>query len=737
VWHAAVVNGAKRAARRRWLDAARHPTRRDGAVLWALLLLPWVVALVLVRGHHHLDSGAVGIVAAFCVGLPTLWVTWAAYRDARRSDTPVSGLSMVQVADRLAVAVGTQWENEAAVRRLNDPWPLPVSWAAADPSLTDTWDSLARLAVSGAGWPASSHRATWASGPGDLAGTGGELAGVLIRVPTGRLVVLGEPGAGKTMLMVRLVLDLLGRRDPGGPVPFLASVASSAPSDQDLRSWLAARLVIDHPALAARPPAGGLESTQAAALLASGLILPVLDGLDEIPEKVRGQAISQINDALRPGQPPVVTCRTQQYRDAVRPQDGPEVTLRAAAAVQLRPLDADAVRDYLSDDAAGPAARARWAPVLAVLDTEAAPVAQALSTPLMVGLTRAIYNPRPGEVAGALRDPAELCNPVLPDRRAVESLLFDAFIPAAYRHDPDGRWKAQDAEKWLVFLARHLERKIASPDLAWWQLWRSMPRTAVRAVVAVAAVTGVVTGVVAGLRFAAAMGGGAVVVTEVVYGILYGILGILVGIGVAVPLAVPLVGGLGGWSSGEAPARGVRIRAVVAGLGGRSGARAPALIVAVLVVVALLVVGLVPGAASAAGVAVAVAAAVAAGIEGVPGDLAEAASPRAVLAHDRRAALLLMLAAGVAAGYMIGPVSGAGAEVAALAGAGAGVGLSALRTAWPSYLLTIGWPAFSHRLPRSLMGFLADAHQRGALRQAGAFYQFRHIDLQHRLATRP
>ena len=411
-------------------------------MLWALLLLPWVVALVLVRRHHHLDVAAVTILFAVSLGLPTLWVTWAAYRGPRRSGTLVNGLSMAQVADQLAVAVGAQWEAEAAVRRLNDPYPLPVSWAAADPSLTDPWESLVKLATSGAGWPAPPPAGTWAAGPDGLAGEGGELADVLARVPTGRLVVLGEPGAGKTMLMVRLVLDLLARRAEWRPRPVLASVASWNPAAQDLRSWLGAQLMIDHPALAAAPPAGREEPTQAAALLASGLILPVLDGLDEIPEQVRGPAISRINDALRPGEQVVVTCRTEQYRDAVRPQGGAEVTLRAAAAVQLRPLDADAVRGYLCDDAAGPVTRARWGPVLAVLGTEA-PAGQALDTPLMVGLARAIYNPRPGELAGTLRDPAELCSPALADRAAVESLLFDAFIPAAYRHDPAGRWKAQ------------------------------------------------------------------------------------------------------------------------------------------------------------------------------------------------------------------------------------------------------------------------------------------------------
>ena len=134
---------------------------------------------------------------------------------------------------------------------------------------------------------------TWAARSDDLAGKGGDLVEVLARVPTGRLVVLGEPGAGKTMLMVRLVLDLLARRSSGGPVPFLASIASWNPIEQDLRDWLAARLMIDHPALGGPSPIERDEPTQAAALLAAGLIMPILDGLDEIPERIRGPAISQ------------------------------------------------------------------------------------------------------------------------------------------------------------------------------------------------------------------------------------------------------------------------------------------------------------------------------------------------------------------------------------------------------------------------------------------------------------
>jgi hypothetical protein len=168
----------------------------------------------------------------------------------------------------------------------------------------------------------------------------------------------------------------------------------------------------------------------------------------------------------------------------------------------------------------------------------------------------------------------------------------------------------------------------------------------------------------------------------------------------------------------QAPARGMRISARRVGLGAAAGvALGLGLGLGVLVGVGFGVL---------VGVGLGVGFGVVAGLEGMPDDLAEATSARAVLARDRRAALLLML--------VFGAVFGAGAGAAA--GAGLGFWLSTYQAAWPSYLLTMGWLVFRHRLPRSLMGFLADAHQRGVLRQVGAVYQFRHIELQHRLANR-
>ena len=57
-------------------------------------------------------------------------------------------------------------------------------------------------------------------------------------------------------------------------------------------------------------------------------------------------------------------------------------------------------------------------------------------------------------------------------------------------------------------------------------------------------------------------------------------------------------------------------------------------------------------------------------------------------------------------------------------------------TSWAFYGIARTWLALRHRLPWSVMDFLDDAHRRGVLRRAGQVYQFRHIELQHRLANR-
>ena len=673
--------------------------RRPAAVFALLLFGATAVGLALAL-YFHL-GGVPGFLVTFLPGLPGLYAGWVALRDTGRPR------NLTEIADGLADGLRAQWARESEARGLNDPYPLPVAWTAADPPLAGDLDALKTLAASGAGWLVSA-REHWAEGPEDLAGGGDrKLADVLAAVPTGRLVVLGEPGSGKTMLMVGLVLDLLhpSRRRSGGAVPVLASLASWDPVSQDLHGWLGATLITGYRDLARVPPPGSVGNNRFEALLEAGLILPVLDGLDEISESVRAVAIARINKELRPGEQVVIACRTEQYRAAVCPQHGQGVALRAAV-VQLGTLEFGEVAQYLRRDA-GPAAAGRWHFLDAL--SPGSPARQALATPLMAGLARVIYNPRPGELAGTLRDPAELCDPARADRTAVESLLFDAFVPAAYRNDPADRSKALDAERWLVFLARHLESTIASPDLAWWQLPLAAPGFARAIGVAVGVVVGAAAGVAVGV--VAGYGPGSVAGAAFATGAVAGVKAVrrqakpVRRIRMQPPSRGDVVYG--------ALAGGV-LAAVLAATGAGTG----------IVTWAWVVIGAVAGFASWSG------------RQAGALDLSSAASPHAVLAGDRTTGIVFGAAFGLVAGLLAGVLTGVLAA-GAVVGTGAAVVSSFALAAWPSYGMARIWLAARYQLPWQLMGFLADAHKRGVLRQAGAVYQFRHINLQHRLATRP
>lgn len=137
------------------------------------------------------------------------------------------------------------------------------------------------------------------------------------RVPTRRLVILGEPGAGKSVLMIRLLQDLIERRANGEPVPVLFSLASWDPH-QPLKSWMADQLRRTHPGLAtAAPLAVNLADTTEAGssdlalhLLNAGRVLPMFDGFDELPPSQHATALDMLNRALPARQPLVLTSRT-------------------------------------------------------------------------------------------------------------------------------------------------------------------------------------------------------------------------------------------------------------------------------------------------------------------------------------------------------------------------------------------------------------------------------------------
>jgi hypothetical protein len=136
--------------------------------------------------------------------------------------------------------------------------------------------------------------------------------------------------------------------------------------------------------------------------------------------------------------------------------------------------------------------------------------------------------------------------------------------------------------------------------------------------------------------------------------------------------------------------------------------------------------------------------------ESVATDPEAAASPATVLRRDRTVFLASWLGLGVALGSVHGLAQSLtpgptghtqgfwyGAEIGAATFVVVGLVFGFIQSMWGPFTVARCYLAASRRLPWRFMTFLNDAHcNRGVLRQVGAVYQFRHVELQRRLAAR-
>ena len=160
----------------------------------------------------------------------------------------------------------------------------------------------------------------------------------------GELLILGEPGAGKTTLLLELARALLDRaaRDEALPMPVVFPLSTWAARRPPLAEWLVGELVERY----------DVPRAVAQAWVAEEQILPLLDGLDEVPAEHRAACVGAIN-AFRAGRRAglgslAVCCRAAEY-----PALGTRLRLRGA--VRLQPLTPGQVDAYL----AAPAPRSR------------------------------------------------------------------------------------------------------------------------------------------------------------------------------------------------------------------------------------------------------------------------------------------------------------------------------------------------------------------------------------------
>ena len=193
----------------------------------------------------------------------------------------------------------------------------------------------------------------------------------------GSLLVLGEPGSGKTTSLLELAQGLLARAetDPRRPVPVVFNLSSWVEPHTELDTWLVDELSSRYQ----------IPRKIGRVWLAESRVLPLLDGLDELAPPRRAACVEAVNRFSQGAGlvGAVVCCRLAEYIDL-------PVRLSLNAAVRLLPLADEQVQDYLTG------LGERLAGLRALLQRDSALRLEARS-PLMLSLMVRAYQDIPAE----------------------------------------------------------------------------------------------------------------------------------------------------------------------------------------------------------------------------------------------------------------------------------------------------------------------------------------------------
>ncbi len=235
------------------------------------------------------------------------------------------------------------------------------------------------------------------------------------------LLILGDPGGGKTITLLQLAEMLVAeaRSDPGQPIPVVLNLASWGQEKRPLAEWLVEEIFIQY----------GVPRHLSRAWIEQNQWLYLLDGLDEVADEVQAACVAAINEfrGMYPAEM-VVCSRIGEYEQL--PQK-----LNLATAVHIQALSDEQVAGYL----AGAEGTGRD-PALAEL----------AHSPLFLGIMVLAFGGASDEKPASLASGAG-------GRRE----LFARYVAEMFARRPlpeDGRYDETQARQWLSHLAQGLQQ---------------------------------------------------------------------------------------------------------------------------------------------------------------------------------------------------------------------------------------------------------------------------------------
>jgi eukaryotic-like serine/threonine-protein kinase len=257
----------------------------------------------------------------------------------------------------------------------------------------------------------------------------------------GTLLILGEPGSGKTLTLLELARDLIKRAEEEAdqPIPVVLNLSSWALQKRSLSVWVVEEINAKYTV----PKKIGEEWVKGQKLLL------LLDGLDEIRDlSARDECVTALNAfQLEQETAMVVCCRVKEHEWLGK-------RLEAKSALVIQPLSSEQIRTYLDQllmDLTG---------LKALLERDYA-LQELAQSPLMLNIMVLTYL--------GIEIEEGLVETVTAKERMQQ--LFDDYInrmftrPREFAYARNSRsqekesYSGQQATRWLIWLARQMRQR--------------------------------------------------------------------------------------------------------------------------------------------------------------------------------------------------------------------------------------------------------------------------------------
>ncbi len=332
----------------------------------------------------------------------------------------------------------------------------------------------------------------------------------------GALLILGEPGSGKTTMLLELTHQTIERAEeyPTQPIPVVFNLSSWAVREQAIADWLVDEMRTKY----------NIPKKIAKSWIWNDELLLLLDGLDEVKTDRQEACVKAINKFHQEHLVPLAVCSRLADYEALTGQ------LKLQGAVVLRPLTKQQIDQYLSG--IGVELQA----VQESLKRDLA-LQELAKSPLTLSIMTLAYRGMSLERLQALQR--------VEDRR---KHLFSTYVQRMFqRRGVDERYSPKKTIFWLTWLAQRMTERAQSVFLIEKMQPGWLQKTFQRGVYTI--LVGLIGGLIVGLIVELALGP----LVGLIVGLIFG-LDVGLGLGLSIELfwgpLIGLFGGLVSWLRG-------------------------------------------------------------------------------------------------------------------------------------------------------------------------------------------